>query len=249
MHQCVFNTLYWYRAKSTLTSIPISDPKRFLALQDGYKQELMGDLRLEEASGLAARRQMLLENTRVDPDWALPQVKAMSCKLHRLTQRIRQPFGLTPSSSDMFPGSADDPSEEFAAGPVQALVKRLIQPTPSSIKTPPNKQPIKRKSDQLTPKVTPSTCKAKKKAKLHFRGDKKTQSKKPAQYRPELGSPIPFSPDTPSTSTAPLPTTPAPQGQAHSWLQGQAKTAGKKAAKSAAKSAGRGVLNWLGWTK
>ena len=45
---------------STLTSIPISDPKRFLALQDGYKQELMGDLRLEEASALAARRQLLL---------------------------------------------------------------------------------------------------------------------------------------------------------------------------------------------
>lgn len=232
---------------STLTSIPVSDPKRFLTLQDSYKQELMGDLRLEEASALAARRQMLLENGQVDPNWALPQVKAMSRKLHRLTKRIRQPFGSTPSSSEMFPQDTDDPAEDFAAGPVQALVKRLIQPTPSPIKTPPNKAPVKRKADQLTPQVTPSTCKAKKKAKLVFRGDKaRTQArpKKPALYRPELGTPIPYNPATPSTSA-----TPSPQGKAHSWLQSKAKTTGKKAAKSAAKSAGRGVLNWLGWSK
>lgn len=146
---------------STLTSIPVSDPKRFLTLQDSYRQELMGDLRLEEASALAARRQMLLENGQVDPNWALPQVKAMSRKLHRLTKRIRQPFGSTPSSSEMFPQDTDDPAEDFAAGPVQALVKRLIQPTPSPIKTPPNKAPVKRKADQLTPQVTPSTRQAK----------------------------------------------------------------------------------------
>lgn len=97
---------------STLTSIPVSDPKRFLTLQDSYKQELMGDLRLEEASALAARRQMLLENGQVDPNWALPQVKAMSRKLHRLTKRIRQPFGSTPSSSEMFPQDTDDPAED-----------------------------------------------------------------------------------------------------------------------------------------
>ena len=81
---------------STLTSIPVSDPKRFLALQDRYKKDLMGDQRLEEASKVAARRQLLLENKHVDPDWALPQVKAMSRKLNRLTQRIRQPYGAAP---------------------------------------------------------------------------------------------------------------------------------------------------------
>ena len=47
---------------STLTSISISDPKRFLTLQDGYKQELMGDQRLEEASALAARRKCDIDN-------------------------------------------------------------------------------------------------------------------------------------------------------------------------------------------
>lgn len=115
---------------STLTSIPVSDPKRFLTLQDSYKQELMGDTRLEEASAVAARRQMLMENPRVDPDWALPQVKAMSRKLNRLTKRIRQPFGNAPPTGEMFPGDADDAADDFAAGPVQALVKRLIPPLP-----------------------------------------------------------------------------------------------------------------------
>ena len=47
---------------STLTSIPVSNPKRFLALQDQYKHELMGDQRLDEAAKVAARRQVLLEN-------------------------------------------------------------------------------------------------------------------------------------------------------------------------------------------
>ena len=86
---------------STLTSIPISDPKRFLALQQRYQQELMGDQRLDEAAKVAARRQLLLENNKVDPNWALPQVKAMSRKLDRLTRRIRQPFGAgTPTEVD-----------------------------------------------------------------------------------------------------------------------------------------------------
>lgn len=153
---------------STLTSIPVSDPKRFLTLQDGYKQELMGDQRLEEASALAARRKMLLENKQVDPHWALPQVKAMSRKLHRLAQRIRQPFGSTPSSENMFPPEMEDTADDFAAGPVQALVKRLIQSSPAAIKTPPNRPPVKRKVDPFPQPVTPST----RKAKLVFRGNK-----------------------------------------------------------------------------
>ena len=102
---------------STLTSSPVSDPKRFLALQDRYKHELMGDQRLEEASKVAARRQMLLENKHVDPNWALPQVKAMSRKLNRLPPRIRQPFGAAPPSDDV---DEEDPADDFAAGPVQA---------------------------------------------------------------------------------------------------------------------------------
>ena len=153
---------------STLTSIPVSDPKRFLTLQDSYKQELMGDLRLEEASALAARRQMLLENGQVDPNWALPQVKAMSRKLHRLTKRIRQPFGSTPSSSEMFPQDTDDPAEDFAAGPVQALVKRLIQPTPSPIKTPPNKAPVKRKSGSTHSSSHPIHSQSQEKSQARF---------------------------------------------------------------------------------
>lgn len=228
---------------STLTSIPVSDPKRFLALQDGYKQELMGDTRLEEASALAARRQLLMENRQVDPNWVLPQVKAMSRKLNRMTKRIRQPFGNAPPTNEMFPEDADDAAEDFAAGPVQALVKRLIQPSP--IKTPANRPSVKRKADALTPKVTPSTRKAKKKAKQVFRGaPSRTQArpKKTVEYRPDLGTPIPFNPDTPSPSTA-------PQGKAHSWLQSKAKSAGKQVAKSAAKKTGRGLSNWLGWSK
>lgn len=228
---------------SNLTSIPVSDPKRFLSLQDEYKQSLMGDMRLEEASNLAARRQMLLENTKVPANWALPQVKAMSRKLNRLTKRIRQPFGNAGpvTTPNMFPADSDDPAEDFAAGPVQALVRRLVQPA-SAIKTPTPKPPVKRRADQLTPQLTPSTRKAKRKAKqqLDFRG-KKTKVKKPKKqttYRPDLGSPIPFNPDE-------IPQT--PQGQAHSWLQQKAKSTGKKAAKSAAKSAGRSALNWFGW--
>ena len=115
---------------------------------------------------------MLLENKQVDPHWALPQVKAMSRKLHRLTQRIRQPFGSTPSSEDMFPPEMEDTADDFAAGPVQALVKHLIQSSPAAIKTPPNRPPVKRKVDPFPQPVTPSTRKAKKKAKLVFRGNK-----------------------------------------------------------------------------
>ena len=85
---------------------------------------------------------MLLENKQVDPHWALPQVKAMSRKLHRLTQCIRQPFGSTPSSEDMFPPEMEDTADDFAAGPVQALVKHLIQSSPAAIKTPPNRPPV-----------------------------------------------------------------------------------------------------------
>jgi len=230
---------------SNLTSIPVSDPKRFLSLQDEYKQSLMGDMRLEEASDLAARRQLLLENRNVPPEWALPQVKAMSRKLNRLTKRIRQPFGIAgpATTPSMFPADSDDPAEDFAAGPVQALVRRLVQPA-SAIKTPPTKPPVKRRADQFTPQLTPSTRKAKRKAKqqLEFRGKQtrvsKPKPKKATTYRPDLGPPIPFNPDeTPKT----------PQGQATSQLKKTAKTAGKKAAKSAAKSAGRSALKWFGW--
>ena len=232
---------------STLTSIPIPDPKRFLELQDHYKGELTGDMRLEEASALAARRQLLLENPKVDADWALPQVKAMSRKLNRLTRRIREPFGSAPPTHNMFPEDVDN---DFAAGPVQALAQRLVSPlinkrgTATPIKTPPNKKPVKRR-DPLSPKVTPSTRKAKKKAKQKFRGhpsNTQTRPKATPEYRPELGTPIPFNPDTPSTSGA-------PQGKAHSWLQTKAKSSGKKAATAATKKAGKGFAKWLGWTK
>ena len=138
---------------STLTSIPISDPKRFLALQQRYQQELMGDQRLDEAAKVAARRQLLLENNKVDPNWALPQVKAMSRKLDRLTRRIRQPFGAgTPTEVD----EEDDPADDFAAGPVQAMVKRFLKPTASAIKTTPANPPVRRPRVQHTPVVTPS---------------------------------------------------------------------------------------------
>ena len=138
---------------STLTSIPISDPKRFLALQQRYQQELMGDQRLDEAAKVAARRQLLLENNKVDPHWALPQVKAMSRKLDRLTRRIRQPFGTaTPTEVD----EEDDPADDFAAGPVQAMVKRFLKPAPSAIKTTPANPPVRRPRVQHTPVVTPS---------------------------------------------------------------------------------------------
>ena len=137
---------------STLTSIPISDPKRFLALQQRYQQELMGDQRLEEAAKVAARRQLLLENNKVDPHWALPQVKAMSRKLDRLTRRIRQPFGAAPPTEV---DEEDDPADDFAAGPVQAMVKRFLKP-PSAIKTTPANPPVRRPRVQHTPVVTPS---------------------------------------------------------------------------------------------
>ena len=158
---------------------------------------------------------MLLENKQVDPHWALPQVKAMSRKLHRLTQCIRQPFGSTPSSEDMFPPEMEDTADDFAAGPVQALVKHLIQSSPAAIKTPPNRPPVKRKADPFPQPVTPSTRKAKKKAKLVFRGNKAKSKAKKAKtvYRPDLGPPILFDPATPSTSAAPLPTTPSPPGK------------------------------------
>ena len=237
---------------STLTSIPVSNPQRFLTLQEGYKQELMGDLRLEEASALAARRQLLLENKQVSPEWALPQVKAMSRKLHRLTTKIRQPFG-TPAHT-MFPTDADDPAEALAAGPVQALVQRILQPpTPSPIKTPAQPGPAKRRAPVLTPQLTPSTRKAKKKALLQFRGRTGGPKPKKPKYRPDLGAPIPFNPDTPVG----LPTPSTPQGQRHPLLpptaksQGKAlaKSAGKQAGQKAAKAAGRGLANWLGWTR
>ena len=140
---------------STLTSIPISDPKRFLTLQQRYQQELMGDQRLEEASKVAARRQLLLENKQVDPNWALPQVKAMSRKLNRLTRRIRQPFGAAPPEEDE---QEDDPADDFAAGPVQAMVKRFLKPDkpPSAIKTTPPNPPVRQPRVQHTPVVTPS---------------------------------------------------------------------------------------------
>ena len=140
---------------STLTSIPISDPKRFLALQQRYQQELMGDQRLEEAAKVAARRQLLLENPKVDPNWALPQVKAMSRKLNRLTRRIRQPFGAAPPTEV---DEEDDPADDFAAGPVQAMVKRFLKPDkpPTAIKTTPPNPPVRRPRVQYTPVVTPS---------------------------------------------------------------------------------------------
>ena len=142
----------------TLTSIPISDPKRFLTLQDVYKQELMGDQRLDEAAEVAARRQLLLENPHVDADWALPQVKAMTSKLNRLTQRIRQPFGTATSTRAL--DEEEDTADDFAAGPVQALAKRLMKPLsvmdPSPIKQTPANKPVRKRREQLTPKVTPT---------------------------------------------------------------------------------------------
>lgn len=124
----------------------------------------MGDQRLEEASAVAARRQMLLENQQVAPEWALPQVKAMSQKLNRLTRRIRQPFGTAPTGEDP---DAEDTTDDFAAGPVQAIVKRLIQPSPAKppppIKeTPANKRIRKRRLP--TPVVTPTPRRPKKPA-------------------------------------------------------------------------------------
>ena len=140
---------------STLTSIPVSNPKRFLALQDHYKHALMGDQRLEEAAKVAARRQLLLENKKVDPHWAVPQVKAMSRQLNRLTKRIRQPYGAVAPTEEE---EEDDPADDFAAGPVQAMVKRFLKPSkPASTikKTPPN-PPVRRPRVQHTPVVTPS---------------------------------------------------------------------------------------------
>ena len=140
---------------STLTSIPVSNPKRFLALQDHYKHALMGDQRLEEAAKLAARRQLLLENKKVDPYWAAPQVKAMSRQLNRLTKRIRQPYGaIAPTEEE----EEDDPADDFAAGPVQAMVKRFLKPTkpPTTIKKTPANPPVRRPRVQHTPVVTPS---------------------------------------------------------------------------------------------
>ena len=118
---------------STLTSIPVSNLKRFLALQDQYKHELMSDQRLDEAAKVAARRQLLLENKQVNPYWALPQVKAMSRQLNRLTKRIRQPYGATAPTEE---AEEDDPADDFAAGPVQAMVKRFLKPSkpPTTIK-------------------------------------------------------------------------------------------------------------------
>ena len=140
---------------STLTSIPVSNPKRFLALQDQYKHELMGDQRLDEAAKVAARRQVLLENKQVNPYWALPQVKAMSRQLNRLTQRIRQPYGAAAPKDDV---DEEDPADDFAAGPVQAMVKRFLKPLkpPNTIKQTPSNPPVRRPRVQHTPVVTPS---------------------------------------------------------------------------------------------
>ena len=140
---------------SNLTSIPISDPKRFLALQDRYKHELMEDQHLDEASKVAARRQLLLENKHVNLDWALPQVKAMSRQLNRLTQRIRQPYGAAPPRDDV---DEEDPADDFAAGPVQAMVKRFLKPAkpPTTIKKTPPNRPVRQPRVQHTPAVTPS---------------------------------------------------------------------------------------------
>ena len=140
---------------STLTSIPISNPKRFLALQDQYKHELMSDQRLDEAAKVAARRQLLLENTKVDPYWAVPQVKAMGRRLNHLTKRIRQPYGATAPSTEE---DEDDPADDFAAGPVQAMVKRFLKPSkpPTTIKKTPPNPPVRRPRVQHTPVVTPS---------------------------------------------------------------------------------------------
>ena len=140
---------------STLTSIPISNPKRFLALQDQYKHELMGDQRLDEAAKVAARRQVLLENKQVNPYWALLQVKAMSRQLNRLTQRIRQPYGTAAPKDDE---DEDDPADDFAAGPVQAMVNRFLKPTkpPTTIKKTPPNPPVRRPRVQHTLVVTPS---------------------------------------------------------------------------------------------
>ena len=138
---------------STLTSIPISNPKRFLALQEHYKQDLVGDQRLNEAAKLAARRQLLLENTKVDPYWAAPQVKAMGRKLDRLTKRIRQPYGAPGAIAEE---EEEDPADDFAAGPVQAMVKRFLKPAPSAIKKTPANAPVRKPRVQHTPVVTPS---------------------------------------------------------------------------------------------
>lgn len=136
---------------STLTSIPISNPKRFLALQEHYKQDLVGDQRLDEAAKLAARRQLLLENKKVDPYWAAPQVKAMGRKLDRLTKRIRQPYGAPGALAEE---EEEDAADDFAAGPVQAMVKRFLKPT--TIKKTPANAPVRKPRVQHTPVVTPS---------------------------------------------------------------------------------------------
>lgn len=112
----------------------------------------MGDQRLEEASKVAARRQLLLENQHVDPAWKLPQIKALGRKLDRLTKRIRQPFGTALPSEDA-DVDAEDTADDFAAGPVQALVKKLMKP--ATIKKTPANKPVRRHR-QLTPVVTPS---------------------------------------------------------------------------------------------
>lgn len=124
----------------------------------------MGDQRLDEAAEVVARRQLLLENKNVDPNWALPQVKVLSRKLNRLTKRIRQPFGAVTSNRDV---DEDETADDFAAGPVQALVKRLVKPIsaikvePLTIKkTPPNK-PVRKPRVQHTPVVTPTPRRAK----------------------------------------------------------------------------------------
>jgi len=224
---------------STLTSIPVNDPKRFLSLQEGYKQSLMEDMRLEESSEVAARRQMLMENPNVPPEWKLPQVKAMTGKLNKLTKRIRQPFGGVGTAHDPITlEDMDENADDFAAGPVQALMKRIVKPAASPIKTPPNRPPLKRKADHLPPQITPSTRKAKKKAKqkLAFRGKQRPKPRpkaKGAAYRDDLGPPIPFNIEETATPK--------------SAIKSAARSAGKSAAKSAGKSLKKRALDWIGW--
>ena len=145
-------------------STEIPDSPAFLRLQEQYKQRLMADTTLDKASSLAAQQEMILDNEDIPDGWKEAQLKTLSNELRQWTQKARNPLFKVQGRMGPSEASGTDPDEPPLQSIVGGLVKSLQKKSPVTPIMP--KAKAKRPRMKLTPKITPSTRKAKKVRKL-----------------------------------------------------------------------------------
>ena len=153
-----------------ISSTPIENSVQFLRLRDKYKSDLLDDSRLTKATGLAAKKELLLESAAPDT-WKEPRLKAVNRNLQQWVKKVRQPGGTRGITRDEDESDEEDADEgNLAVGPFHQFmgnisklgkaIKRKAEPIPPQLQTP-QLQPPPSTSKQAkrflpkTPKTSP----------------------------------------------------------------------------------------------